>query len=80
MRVLKQILFTAALLVGLAFTASAQNNDQPRKPPPKEDKNIPKIVVPEGKKPPPTPKPPKDGKKPGFAFIETRRETVGNLV
>jgi hypothetical protein len=80
MRVFKQILFTAALLAGLAFTASAQNNEQPKRPPPKQG-DQPKIVVPDKGKPPPTPKPPpKDGKKPGFAFIETRRETVGNLV
>jgi hypothetical protein len=78
MKVLKQILFTAALLVGFAVAASAQS-DQPRRPPPKDDKNTPKIVVPPSK-PPPTPNPPRDGKKPGYALIERKREISGNIV
>jgi hypothetical protein len=71
MKVLRQILFTIALGIGLAVTASAQNsNQQPPKPPPQQG-DQPKIRVPEGdKKPPPREEKPK---KPGMAFLGVKR-------
>jgi hypothetical protein len=70
MKVLRQILFTIVIAVGLAVTASAQNsNQQPPKPPPKEG-TPPKIKVPDDKKPPPREEKPK---KPGMAFLGVKR-------
>lgn len=75
MKNLKQILLTIALVVGISITASAQNNDN-RKPPPKEK---PPVVPVEPKKP--KDEKPKDndkGKKPGMVFYlaENRIEIV----
>lgn len=57
MKKLSQIIFTLAMVVGMAFSVSAQKDDQ-KKPP----KNPP--VVDPGKKPPRnTPPPPRDDKK-----------------
>jgi hypothetical protein len=70
MRLLRQLLFTIAVTVGLAISASAQNsNQQPQKPPPKPE--APKVRVPpdKGKPPPKEDKP----KKPGMAFVEQKR-------
>lgn len=75
MKVLKQILFTFALLIGIAVTASAQSgNSQPKKPPPKPPPPV--VKVPEGDK-----KPPRDEKKkPGMAWIMVRSESDSELV
>lgn len=60
------------MVIGIAVTALAQSNEQPKKPPPKDPP--PKVVVPPDKKPPPPrDDKPKDGKKPGFALIEPKR-------
>lgn len=63
MKKLSQIIFTLAMIIGMAFSVSAQKDDQ-KKPP----KNPP--VVDPGKKPPrgnPPPKDDKGPKKPGMA-------------
>jgi hypothetical protein len=75
MKVLKQILFTFALLIGIAITASAQSgNTQPKKPPPKPPPPV--VKVPEDKKPPP-----RDGKKkPGMAWLMAKSESDSELV
>jgi hypothetical protein len=74
MRVLRQILFTAAMVIGVALTASAQSSEQPKRPPPKDPP--PKVVVPQDKKPPPPRDDKKgDGKKPGLAWIEPKKVT-----
>jgi hypothetical protein len=77
MKILKQILFTFAVVVGLSLTAFAQKGDGDRKPPKKEK---PPVVNPEQK--PPREKPRDNdrnndnrGKKPGMAFIKTEDET-----
>ena len=58
MKILKQIFLTMAIVVGLAFAASAQDKDQKQRPP----KDPPKIVP--GDKPKDKPKEqPKDEKK-----------------
>jgi hypothetical protein len=70
MKVLKQILFTFALLIGIAITASAQSgNNQPKKPPPKPPPPV--VKVPDEKKPPPR----DDKKKPGMAWVMVQRES-----
>lgn len=67
MRVVKQILFTLAMVVGLSLAVFAQKDDQ-KKPPPKDN---PPVVNP-GDKRPPRDNPPKNDpnkpKKPGFAI------------
>jgi len=73
MKILKQIFLTMAIVVGLAFAASAQDKDQKQRPP----KDPPKIVP--GDKPKDKPKEqPKDnekkdnrGKKPQIVVIRT---------
>lgn len=59
MKVLKEFIFTCALVFGLAFSVSAQKDDQ-KKPPPK---NPPPVINPQPKPPPDSNKP----KKPGYA-------------
>jgi len=80
MKVLRHILFTTALLIGISITASAQSGgEQPKKPPQKPPPPV--IRVPD--KPPPKPKedkPKGDGKKPGFAFTVVKRESDLELV
>lgn len=69
MKSLRQILFTMAMVIGLALTASAQKDDQKPRPP-KPDP--PKIEPKEDKRP----RPPK---KPGLAFVlvlDGKREYV----
>ena len=63
MRVIQKILFTCAMVVGLAMTASAQRDDQ-KKPPPKD----PPVVTPQPKNPPKENPPPEKPKKPAYAF------------
>lgn len=76
MKVLKQILFTFALLIGIAITGSAQSgNTQPKKPPPKPPPPV--VKVPDEKKPPPR----DDKKKPGMAlWVMVKPETASELV
>lgn len=65
MKNLKQLLLAIALVVGISITASAQNNDG-KKPPPKER---PPVVPVEPKKPKEDkPKDNDKGKKPGIVF------------
>lgn len=65
MKNLKQTLLAIALVVGFSLTASAQNNDQ-KKPPPKEK---PPVVPVEPKKPKEDkPKDSDRGKKPQISF------------
>jgi hypothetical protein len=64
MKSLRQIIFTSAMVIGLAFSVSAQKDDQKRPP-----KDPPKIDP--GKKVPPRGNPPKGEdkpKKPGMSF------------
>lgn len=75
MKVLKQILFTFALLVGIAITVSAQSGDKPKKPPPPKPPP-PVVKVPEDKKPPPR----EDRKKPGMAWVMVKRESGSEVV
>lgn len=77
MKVLKHILFTAALVIGISITASAQST-QPKKPPPKPDPPI--VKVPDKTKPPPREEKPKgDGKKPGMAWVMIKRESDAEI-
>lgn len=73
MRVLKQILFTLAVGIGLSLAVFAQKDDQKKPTPPKGD---PPVVNP-GQKPPRENPPPRNDpnkpKKPGFA-IEIRTQ------
>ena len=65
MRVLKQILLTFAIVIGLSVAAFAQK-DGPKKPP-----KDPPVVTPGDKKPPKDPPKSNDGnkpKKPGYAI------------
>ena len=77
MRILKEILITFALVVGLGLTVSAQKND-PKKPPPKGN---PPVVNP-GQKPP-RDNPRNDNtnkpKKPGGMAIETAIKNQGSV-
>ncbi len=66
MNTLKQVLFTFAVVVGLAMGVSAQKND-PKKPPPKDP---PPTVNPRGDKPPPRENPPREGDKPKKPSME----------
>lgn len=67
MRVIKKILFTFAMVVGLSVAAFAQKDPKP--PPPKEK---PPVVTPQPKNPPPkdNPKP----IKPGMAMVIWKSE------
>ena len=47
MKILKQLLFTSAIVIGFSLTASAQNTNEEKKKPPKENAEI----KPEDKKP-----------------------------
>jgi hypothetical protein len=75
MRFLRHILFTCAVVAGLAVGASAQKNDQ-KKPPPK---GPPPVITP-GDKNRPRENPPRNsggdrgGKKPGLAFFVAGKE------
>lgn len=71
MKSLRNIIFTLAVVVGLAFSVSAQNDEQ--KKPPKQ----PPVVEP-GKKPP---RPPKDDKpkKPGMSFFLVSGDRNSNI-
>jgi hypothetical protein len=75
MKVLRQIIYTLALVAGISFTASAQNvGNEPRKPPPKEES--PKFRPPQ-EKPPPKPREEKPkGEKPGLAVIFSDKRNV----
>lgn len=66
MKNLRKILFTVVMVIGLAFSVSAQKQD-PKERPPKQDS--PKIV-PRPKDRPPRGNPPKEDrpKKPGMSF------------
>jgi hypothetical protein len=64
MKSLRQIIFTSAMVIGLAFSVSAQKDDQKRPPKP-----TPPVVDPKQK--PPRGNPPKGDdkpKKPGMSF------------
>jgi hypothetical protein len=77
MRVLKQILLTAGLVIGIAISASAQSGgDQPKKPPQKPPPPV--IKVPD--KPPPKPREDKSKGKPGMEFAIVKRESDSELV
>ena len=54
MKAIQKILFMAAVVVGLSISASAQRNNGPKKPPPKD---VPPVVN-------PTVKPPKGDDRP----------------
>ena len=63
MKSLRQIIFTVAMVIGLAFSVSAQK-DEPKRPP-----KDPKVIIPREK--PPRDNPPKGDdkpKKPGMSF------------
>lgn len=64
MKILKQLLFTAALMVGFSTIASAQKEGD-KNPPPKKD---PPVVVVEPKKPKEE-KPKEEKKKPPQAYV-----------
>ena len=70
MKRFRQIIFTSAMVIGLAFTASAQKNDDQKRPPKPEP---PKVDP--GKKPP-RGNPPKEDrpKKPGNYFAMVKRQ------
>ena len=64
MKKFTQVIFTLAMVVGIALSASAQKDDQKNRPP----KEKPPVVDP-GKKPPRGNPPPRDDKKkPGSEF------------
>jgi hypothetical protein len=76
MKKLRHIAFMFAVVLGLAFSVSAQRDDQKR--PPKDPPKVEPYTGP--KQRPPKEKPPKDRPgKPGMAFIvtPTRDETFG---
>ncbi len=72
MNILKQLLFTMTIIVGISITASAQK-DGDKKPPPKPSPPV--IVVPPTKNPPKEDKPKSDDKRKRpeifrFSFVE----------
>jgi hypothetical protein len=69
MRVLKKILFTFALSVGMTLAVSAQKNGDQQKPPPKQP---PPVINPGDKKPPP--KSEDRPKKPAFALLARKAD------
>ena len=74
MKGLRQIIFTTAMVIGLALTASAQKPDDPKHRPPKDP---PPKVNPGPKERPPrgNPPPKDDRKKPGaFYFVSVNRD------
>ena len=78
MKIFKQILFTVTIVIGLALTASAQQNDS-KKPPPKEP---PPIIIPKEKPKEDKPKDDHDkkGKKPEVSFLSLLNENEVSFV
>ena len=78
MKILKQMLFVAVVVIGFSMTAMAQRQDGDKKPPPPK-KDPPQIVSPDKK--PKEEKPKNDnrnnnkGKKPQFLFISSGNQT-----
>lgn len=75
MKLLKQILFTAVVVIGFSLTASAQNKQEEKKKPPKEnaeiepkEKNKPKEEKPKNENPNNENK----GKKPQAFFVNNQ--------
>lgn len=83
MKVLKQILFAAAVMICFSMTASAQSQNDKRNPP---DKKNPPVIVVEPKKPKDSDKPkendrPKDDKKkPESAYLKSSNENEIEIV
>ena len=79
MKVLKEIIFSIVLVVGLSITVSAQKNNDQKKPP----KGPPPVVTP-AQKPKPRETPPRNsgdrgGKKPGMSLLLILRQNMSEI-
>ena len=72
MKGLQKALFTLAMVVGLSIAVSAQRQDNPKKPPPKDN---PPVVTPNVKPPKGEEKP----KKPRSAVLALPKEILSQL-
>lgn len=82
MKVLKQILFAAAVMICFSMTASAQS-DGDKKPKPKENRPIIEVVPKKPKdndKPKENDKPREDKKKPESAYLKSSNENEIEIV
>ena len=77
MKLVKPLLFAAAVVICFSITGLAQNQD-PKKVPPKGTPPI--IVVPTPNKDKDKDKPKNDNKKPGMAYLRQRNEDQAEIV